>query len=135
MFWYLYILSVSYGEGFYSKKKQQQAGFAEPHSISTIGWCSVGLRLGLGLGWGWDGVGMGLGWGWVGVGLWLGCGFTIHLVGWVGGWVGDEVRIYNHSSAQPTGFYNRSECGNNGEYHTNSQSLAARVRLALRLAK
>ena len=34
------------------------------------------------------------------------------MAGWVAGWVGGEVRIYNHSSAQPTGFDNRSECGN-----------------------
>ena len=28
------------------------------------------------------------------------------------GWVGGKVKLYNHSSAQPTGFSYRSECGN-----------------------
>ena len=39
------------------KIQRKQAGFAEPHSILTIGWAGVGL----GLGWGWVGVVVGLG--------------------------------------------------------------------------
>ena len=34
----------------YYTRKVEQAGFAEPHSSSTIGWVGVGL------GWGWVGV-------------------------------------------------------------------------------
>ena len=41
----------------------KQAGFAEPHSSSTISW--VGVVVGLGLGWG-------CGWGWLGVEVELG---------------------------------------------------------------
>ena len=95
----------------------KQAVFAEPHSSSTIGWVVVGLGLwlgwgqvgvGFGLGLGWVGVVLGSGWSWVGVGVWLGwvglvrdCqhfplflrGFTIHLVGWVGLWLGWRVVV------------------------------------------
>ena len=42
-------------------KNQKQAGFAEPHSISTMGWVGLGLWLG------WVGVGLGLGRDWFGV--------------------------------------------------------------------
>ena len=56
----------------------KQAGFAEPHSISTIGWVLVGLGW-VGLGW----VLVGLGWGLAGVGLgfshWVECGNIIHI--------------------------------------------------------
>ena len=56
--------------------REEQAGFAVPHSSLTIG--LVGL--GLGLVWGWVGVGLGkgLGWGWIGVGLGLKNEFQIH---------------------------------------------------------
>ena len=51
-----------------SRKVMKQAGFAEPHSSSTIGWVVVGLGLRLGWGRGQFGVGLGLGlglgWGW-----------------------------------------------------------------------
>ena len=83
----------------------KQAGFAEPHS----NWIGVGV----GLGWAVGLVGVGLRFGWVAVGLGLGwagafpTGPKIHLVGWVG------VRLYSHSSAQPTCFSHRSECGKN----------------------
>ena len=49
------------------RKRKKQAGFAEPHSSSTIGWVLVGLVLLLGWGWGRVGVGLGFGWGWVGL--------------------------------------------------------------------
>ena len=47
----------------------KQAGFAEPHSSSTISWT---------IGWDWGWVGVGMGWGWVGVrlGVGLGCGWV-----------------------------------------------------------
>ena len=49
------------------------------------------------------------------VGGWVG--------GWLGGWLGGEVRIYNHSSAQPTGFDNRSKCGNRNPQAIRTQLL------------
>ena len=78
-----------------------------------MGWVEVGLGLGLGLG---------LGWGWVGLAQPTGPRVSTLKIsifpkrlqsiwsgGWVVGWVG--VGLYSHSSAQPTGFSNRSECG------------------------
>ena len=53
----------------YRHHEVKQAGFVEPHSISTIGWVMVGDGLGwvwLVVGWGWVGDGLGLCWGWVG---------------------------------------------------------------------
>ena len=38
--------------GLVEGENRQQAGFAEPHSILTLGWAGVGLGLGLGWGWG-----------------------------------------------------------------------------------
>ena len=49
------------------KIHQKQAGFVEPHSISTIDWVGVGL--------GWVVVGLWLGSGWIGVGLWFALGW------------------------------------------------------------
>ena len=51
------------------KIQYKQAGFAEPHSSSTIGWVWVGV--GLGLGWGFDKN--------------LGPDKKFNLGGWVGG--------------------------------------------------
>ena len=51
-------------------------------------------------------VGDGIGWGWGGV---FYPGPKIHPVGWLGGWKSDYIA----TSAQPTGFSHRSECGKN----------------------
>ena len=84
-----------------------------------LGWCWVGfwVGVGLGLGWGWVGVGVGLGLGWVAVGLgWVvvGLGLFPQVVKSIrsGGWLGGSESDYIATSVQPTGFDNRSECGN-----------------------
>ena len=78
-----------------------------------MGWVGVGVEVGLGLGWGRVGVKLELGIGWVWVGLISSFPKRFYNPsGRVAGWVGGEVRLYNHSSAQPIGFSHRSECGN-----------------------
>ena len=94
--------------------KTTQAGFAEPNSVGLVwGWFGFGLWLG------WGCVGLGARYGGVGVKIWVPTtNSNIFLVGQtlaIGRVVGGGGLLWLKimpSLAQPTGFYNRAECGN-----------------------